>query len=221
VSRPDAAASENSRTATDLWYLRGMARATAPAAPRPFASIGASLRAMAGVACALGLLAGPARAEDPVRADDAVRLDVEVGETVDRDVGFAMGLLCDDLAIVRAELHAATSASNTFSVTGVAEGTTRCRVGTAPNRPTYVFEIHVVPPHHRRNSNRGEHVLDGVGWAGHAASDVRRVKLCRGTEAQLGRKDGEAWAELFNAREDLAAAPVRWPGWGLLRARGA
>jgi len=82
-------------------------------------------------------------------ADDGVRLEVAVGETVERDVGFAMGLLCDDLAIVRAELHAGTPESNTFRVTGVAEGTTKCRVGTAPNRPAYVFEIHVVPARHR------------------------------------------------------------------------
>jgi len=76
-------------------------------------------------------------------ADGTERLDVAVGETIERDVGFAMGLLCDDLTIIRADLRASTPESNTFTVTGIAEGTTMCRVGTMPNRPTYVFEIHV------------------------------------------------------------------------------
>jgi hypothetical protein len=88
-------------------------------------------------------LAGRARADDPPAG--ALRMDVAVGETVERSVGFAMGLLCDDLSIVRAELRASTPESNTFSVTGVKEGTTLCRVGIMPGRPTYVFEIHVVP----------------------------------------------------------------------------
>lgn len=82
-------------------------------------------------------------------ADDGMRIDVAVGETIERDVGFAMGLQCDDVAIIRADLRAGTPESNTFVVTGVTEGTTMCRVGTTPNRPTYVFEIHVVAPRHR------------------------------------------------------------------------
>ena len=77
-------------------------------------------------------------------AGDALRIDVAVGETIERDVGFAMGLQCDDVAIVHVELRAGTPESNTFVVTGVAEGTTMCRVGTTPNRPTYLFELHVV-----------------------------------------------------------------------------
>jgi hypothetical protein len=83
-------------------------------------------------------------------ADGALRIDVAVGETIARDVGFAIGLQCDDLAIVRAELHAGTPESNTFTVTGVAEGTTMCRVGTTPDRPSYLFEIHVIPRRQRR-----------------------------------------------------------------------
>ena len=83
-------------------------------------------------------------------ADDTVRIDVAVGETIEQDVGFAIGLLCDDLTIIRAELRASTPESNTFTVTGVKEGTTMCRAGTSPNRPTYLFEIHVVAPRPRR-----------------------------------------------------------------------
>jgi hypothetical protein len=77
-------------------------------------------------------------------ADDAARLEVAVGETVEREVGIALGLRCDDVAIVRVALHTVTPASNVFEVTGVAPGTTLCRVGTALNRPSFVFEIHVV-----------------------------------------------------------------------------
>ena len=91
---------------------------------------------------ALGL-AGSARADEAPQAP--LRIDVAVGETAAREVGFAMGLLCDDLSILRAELRAGTPASNTFVVTGVQEGTTLCRVGTALGRPSFVFEIHVAP----------------------------------------------------------------------------
>ncbi len=83
-------------------------------------------------------------------ADDAVRLDVAVGETIERDVGFAIGFLCDDTAIIRADLRPGTPESNRFSVTGLKEGTTMCRVGTAPERPSVVFEIHVAAPRQRR-----------------------------------------------------------------------
>lgn len=116
--------------------------------PVAFAKVAASpvlwyVLRMARIALLLCILAGAAR------ADDSVPLEVAVGETVERDVGFAMGMHCDDLAIVHAELVAGTADSNTFRVTGVAEGTTRCRAGTAPSRPAYVFEIHVVAAHRR------------------------------------------------------------------------
>jgi hypothetical protein len=101
---------------------------------------------MVRIALALSLVAAAAAAD----ADEALRLDLTVGDTVTRDVGFAIGLLCDDLTIVRAELRASTPESNTFVVTGLAEGTTTCRVGTSLHRPSYVFEIHVAPPRHRR-----------------------------------------------------------------------
>ncbi len=103
------------------------------------------------IVCAL---LGRAAADEPARPDDtppdAARLEVAVGARVTREVGVATGLRCDDLAIARVELRTATPESNVFEVTGVAPGTTRCRVGTVPNRPTYLFEIHVVPALRRR-----------------------------------------------------------------------
>lgn len=83
-------------------------------------------------------------------ADDAPRIDVAVGETAERDVGIAIGLRCDDVSVARVDLRARTPASSVFRVTGVKEGTTTCRVGTDPSRPTFVFEIYVVAAAPRR-----------------------------------------------------------------------
>lgn len=81
----------------------------------------------------------------PAWADDGPRLEVRVGETVEREVGIAMGLRCDDVAIAKIGLRERTAESNVLVVTGVAPGTTLCRVGLTVDRPTYVFEIRVVP----------------------------------------------------------------------------
>jgi len=78
-------------------------------------------------------------------AEDALRLDVAVGETVERDVGYALGMMCDDTTLIHAELRNTSPETNTFGVTGIKEGAAACRVGTSPGRPTFLFEIHVVP----------------------------------------------------------------------------
>lgn len=100
--------------------------------------------------CALGALtvlpaaarAAPTEVQGEAR-DDAPQITVEVGQTAERDVGIAIGLLCDDLSIVRVELRTRTPASNVLRVTGVQPGDTRCRAGTVPGRPMFVFDIHV------------------------------------------------------------------------------
>jgi hypothetical protein len=76
-------------------------------------------------------------------AEEPPRIDVEVGQTVERDVGIAIGLLCDDLSILHAELRSEAPESNVLRVTGIRPGDTLCRAGTVPGRPTFVFEIHV------------------------------------------------------------------------------
>lgn len=78
---------------------------------------------------------------------DATRIEVQVGDSVERDVGFAVGLLCEDVAIVHAELRSETPESNVLRVTGVKPGDTQCRAGTVPGRPVFVFEIHVTARH--------------------------------------------------------------------------
>lgn len=86
------------------------------------------------------VLALPATA---VTAEDREPLTVEVGQTVSRKVGFAMGHLCDDETIVRAEMQNGTIDDNLFVVTGLKPGTTLCRAGVVENRPTVLFEITV------------------------------------------------------------------------------
>jgi hypothetical protein len=86
-------------------------------------------------------LVAHARAEPAIYG--TLSLEVAVGETVTRSVGFALGLRCDDLSIADIALKAGTPEANVFSVTGIKPGATTCRVGTTPNRPTYLYEIRV------------------------------------------------------------------------------
>ncbi len=72
-------------------------------------------------------------------------IEVEVGHTVEIDVGYARGVICDDLTILDADLRAKTEQSNAFVVTGKAEGRTLCRVGTDALHVRFLFDIHVVP----------------------------------------------------------------------------
>jgi hypothetical protein len=75
-------------------------------------------------------------------------IDVEVGKTAEVDVGYARGLLCDDLSIVRADLVTRND-RNFFVVTGLKAGLTHCRVGTSVSTPPwFLFEIRVASAKH-------------------------------------------------------------------------
>jgi hypothetical protein len=80
-------------------------------------------------------------------APDAVL--VEIGKTVARDVGAAIGYQCDDPSLISAELKTMSvegrPATNVFVVTGVRAGKTLCRVGLDYSRPSVVFEVRVAP----------------------------------------------------------------------------
>jgi hypothetical protein len=78
------------------------------------------------------------------------RIEVRVGETAERDVGIAVGYRCDDPALVRVEMRTRSEQANAFVVTGVQAGVTQCRVGTDPYRPSFVYEIRVLPRRERR-----------------------------------------------------------------------
>ena len=83
-------------------------------------------------------------------AADGTRIEVPIGETVELDVGYAIGSLCDDTSVVTPEMREREGKTNVFALTGVKLGTTLCRVGTDVTRSSYLFEIHVVPAKPKR-----------------------------------------------------------------------
>jgi hypothetical protein len=92
----------------------------------------------------LALWAPAARAE-PVPPGSYVTLSVPVGGTASLDAGFASGILCDNVVILRAQLRGETPTSNRFYVTGVRPGQTLCRVGTARGSPSFLVQVTVWP----------------------------------------------------------------------------
>ncbi len=74
---------------------------------------------------------------------ETLALSVCVGGTASVDVGFARGLLCDDITVIRPELRGATPSSNRFYVTGIRAGFTLCRVGTQRGVPTVLVQVTV------------------------------------------------------------------------------
>lgn len=98
------------------------------------------------VVAAAVILAAPARAED-----DVARVRVEVGKTVEREVGYAIGVRCDDPEIVGAQMRTKTEQTNVLVLTGRRVGHTLCRAGTDPAGPSMLLEVHVVA----RRSGRG------------------------------------------------------------------
>jgi hypothetical protein len=78
-------------------------------------------------------------------AADGVKLTVAVGETVEREVGFAHGVMCDDTNLVRVDMKTKNEHTNVFVLTGLKEGRTQCRAGTDPTRPYVVFDVTIVP----------------------------------------------------------------------------
>jgi hypothetical protein len=104
------------------------------------------------VAAAVVAAAASARAQ-PVTEPPGTppgRIEVRVGETAERHVGFAVGYRCDDPSLLQIEMRAKSEQTNVFVVTGVKEGATACRVGTAPHRPSVVYEVRVLPRRARR-----------------------------------------------------------------------
>lgn len=92
-------------------------------------------------AAALVLVAGVARGDE---GPTGSTIRVEVGQTVERDVGYARGLLCDDLAILDASLVTRDD-HNFLRITGKQPGHTQCRAGTDPmSPPSYLFDVVVV-----------------------------------------------------------------------------
>jgi hypothetical protein len=97
------------------------------------------------IGCVLGasLLVGATVASAD---EERTAVTVAVGQTVELEVGYAMGHLCDSETLVRAEMRNKNADTNVLVVTGLKAGTTLCRAGTVTveNRPTVLFEITVV-----------------------------------------------------------------------------
>jgi hypothetical protein len=72
------------------------------------------------------------------------RVEVEVGKTVERDVGVLRGFFCDDPSLVAGDL-VTRGQTNVWIVTGQKAGTTQCRVGDH-TRPALVFDVIVKAP---------------------------------------------------------------------------
>jgi hypothetical protein len=77
-------------------------------------------------------------------AAEGIRVDVELGDTAKVDVGTLTGLHCDDVTIIKVDLVTRDDEHNDLVVTGVAVGTTLCRVGTAAQQAR-LYDIHVIP----------------------------------------------------------------------------
>jgi hypothetical protein len=77
-------------------------------------------------------------------ADDIPRLDVELGATVEKNVMYARGFMCDDPSLVTAEMVTRDD-HNVWIVKGAKLGETLCRVGLDRLRVYYVFDVHVIP----------------------------------------------------------------------------
>ena len=96
-------------------------------------------------AIAVTVVAVTAHAANP----DERPIEVEVGHTVEVDVGYARGLICDDTSILDATLITRGD-HNVFRVTGRKPGNTLCRVGTNPETPPwYLFHVSVIPERNR------------------------------------------------------------------------
>src|SRR6202012_5426783 len=72
------------------------------------------------------------------------RIEVELGKTVERNVGVLRGYFCDDPSLITADL-VTRGQTNVWVVTGAKVGTTQCRVGDH-TRPALVFDVVVRAP---------------------------------------------------------------------------
>jgi hypothetical protein len=108
-------------------------------------AVAAACLASAAPAASAQVTVDPGAPAAPAAPAAPPRIELRVGETAERDVGFARGSQCDDPALVRAEVRAKSEQTNVFVVTGLGAGVTRCRVGTDPHRSSVMYEIRVLP----------------------------------------------------------------------------
>lgn len=81
----------------------------------------------------------------PAAAEGEAALSVEVGATIEQNVGNAIGWFCDDPSLIDANLVTRGDV-NYWVLTGVKPGATKCRVGTSFGRAHFVFDVTVEEP---------------------------------------------------------------------------
>lgn len=88
----------------------------------------------------LALLTVLCAVADAGHADPAPnKIEVELGKTVEREVGVLRGYFCDDPALITADIVTRNNV-NVWIVTGAKVGTTQCRVGDH-TRPALLFDV--------------------------------------------------------------------------------
>src|SRR4051794_9467743 len=70
-------------------------------------------------------------------------VELKVGETKTVPVGYAKGLICDDLKIASAEIKDATAENNVVVIRGLKVGKTQCRAGTDKDGPRVFLSVTV------------------------------------------------------------------------------
>ena len=78
------------------------------------------------------------------QTEGAIKIEVEVDKTVEVDVGFSIGVHCDDLSFMTVEMRAKSNTSNVLVIKGIKPGATLCSVGSAL-QPITLFDVQVIP----------------------------------------------------------------------------
>lgn len=91
----------------------------------------------------LAVLAAPRVLAADAFDHERIPVKLFVGETKEIEVGFARMHVCDDPSIVEAEMRDKNADTNVFVIKGLKPGTTDCRAGMDPDRPSFLFSITV------------------------------------------------------------------------------
>ncbi|MEJ7602865.1 MAG: hypothetical protein WKG01_33565 [Kofleriaceae bacterium] len=76
---------------------------------------------------------------------DVPSLEVAVGDSIEREVGIAIGYRCDDPSLLGVAMRQKSNYVNVVTITGKQPGTTQCRFGIDPYRYSELHTIRIVP----------------------------------------------------------------------------
>ena len=89
-------------------------------------------------------------ASQVAHAEGPARLEVAVGDSIQHEVGMAIGYRCDDPSLLEVVMRQKSQYVNVVTITGKQPGTTQCRFGIDPYRYSDLHEIRVVPRRAKR-----------------------------------------------------------------------